>query len=139
MIPARRRNPSVLLAAPLLCGFLGIAGAATALWGLLPAGRAVPIKLPAADGGEPGAAATTGHVIAVLAGGDYLLGGHRLSRAELDRRLTSLGRLPGAEREEVLIRADANAPFEQVAWLLERCRAHKLGAVRFEVAGEARR
>jgi len=139
-LPAGRKSPALALAAPLLAGLLAVAAAGSALWGLVQAGRAVPVKLPAVEPGAPMAGTLTGgHVIVILGDGSYQLGGARLPRAELLRRLEQLGRLPGQQSEEILIRADAAAPFARVAELLEACRRVGLVSVRFEVAGGEKR
>jgi biopolymer transport protein ExbD len=133
-LPSRSRAPLLTLAAPLVCGLAGMGAALAATWGMYHAGRTVPVELPviAGEGTEAGAA-STGHVITVLPDGRYLLGGSRLSREELARRLETLGRLPQAAGERVLIRADAGARADCVIELLELCRRGGLSAVRLEV------
>jgi len=133
-LPARKPRTPLVLASPLVCGLSAVSVAFVAIWGMARAGWALPVKLPAVAGTpERLAPDFGGHVITVRRDGGYALGGTRLPRGALARRLARLGATPAGRGEQILIRADARAPFERVADLLEVCRLARLERVSFEV------
>ncbi|MHC4914075.1 MAG: ExbD/TolR family protein [Planctomycetota bacterium] len=137
-LPARRGRSPLVIAGPLVCGLAAVAVGFVGAWAMAGVGRAVPVELPRTGSTAAELEANfAGHVITVRRDGSYLLGGGRLPRAELAARLNRLGKLPAAADERILIRADAGAPFEGVADLLEMCRAAGLRSVSFEVLEES--
>ncbi len=137
-LPARKRRTPLTLASPLACGLAAVAVAFVAIWGMSRAGWAVPVELPKVDTPPKRLApGFGGHVITIRHDGGYSLGGTRLPRGALARRLARLGKTPGGRGEQILIRADARAPFARVADLLEICREARLDRVSFEVLEES--